>query len=583
MPKLKINRLTDYFYYVLLLSFVTLPFYAAYKMATAPKDTGIYVATTEGISVRVYPEKTSYAVGEEAKFFIEATAVAQDLDVNSLILSVFIPKTLSYPTTANDNGVVKELSDSFLLELKQITPFRTTDWNQVQLTFLKNPGQTFKVLKTGTKLASFKVTANTAGSYEIKFRDIEPVNTIVDASAVELYNGVATGSTLVASAANPTPTPTVVVPTPTVVVPTPTPTVVVPTPTKVPTPTPTIVVTPGVTPTPAVYPTCTWVTPTEGQTFTAPANVTLKVNATITSGEALSVEFYRETGTSTLLSTDTTSPYQYTMSNLPAGSYSVSADSKVNNSNRGYGCSIRNFTVVAATPTPTPTVVVPTPTPTKVPTPTPTIAMATPTPTPTVVPSSVKGINLTVALEGRSNASSTKGNSLPSIFVGVWRDSTKTMLASTVTSSNNLGVVSNLSTLLNANGSTFTLQDTDLIVIKPESHLSKVYKVGDLSQSGANIVVPSATYTAGDVSLGTGSFDIVNAPDYVFSWSYYGSGQTYYPYFVDYTGDGKITIHDLTFFSKNVGVSGETINNSDLQRQIENLLRSSLYKVIPVN
>ena len=442
MPKLHINKLTDFFFYVFLLTFLALPFYAFYSLVNTSvsnnKIPEVFVASTEGVSLSVYPEKSSYAPNQEATFFVEAKAMQANTNVNSLTLAVFIPNTLTFPKTGSDSsvGITKLISDTFLVEYKSIEPFRDTTYNQVVLSLVKQPGSTFSVSTTGTKLISFKATASAVGNYEIKFRDIEPKNNIVDASGVELFNGTATGSTFVVSN---TPTPVV---TPTTVVPTPTPTVVV--------------------------------------------------------------------------------------------------------------------------PTPTPTVAV------------------TPTPSPTVNPTSVKGINLTVALQGRTGSTAVKGNSLPSVFVGVWRPSTNTMLASTVTTTSTLGVAANLNTLLSGNGSSYTLQSSDVIIVKPESYLSKTFTVGSLSQSANNLVVPSETYTAGDVSVAVGSFDTVNALDYTFSWAYYGSGQKVYPYYIDYTGDGVVTIFDLSFFSTNVGKSGATVTNPEMQKQMENLLRSNLYKVIQV-
>ena len=437
MPNFKLNNLTDYLYLVLLVSFFVLPFYVFFltKNSSYSQETpGIFVASTEGISLRVYPEKNSYAPNEEAKFFIEAKGVAENTAVNALSLAVFIPKTLNYPKTATDSsiGIIKEIPDSFLIEYKSIEAFRDSEYNQVILSLVKQPGSTFNVTKSGTKLISFKVSSPTVGNYNIKFRDIEPVNSFRDVDGVELFNGTATPSVFVI-ALNPTPTP-----------------------------------------------------------------------------------------------------------------------------------------VVSPTQVPTPTTVVPTPTPTVVVTPTP------------VSLGSVTGINLTIALQGRNAPTTTLGNSYPSVFVGLWRESTKTMLVSKVVATSTLGVAEALDTFLSANGTAFNLQASDVIIVKPESYLSKSFTVDSLAQSSNRLILPSSTYLAGDVSIETGSFDIVNAPDYLFSWAYYGSGKAYYPYFVDYTGDYKVTIFDLNYFSTNFGKSGSTVQNPEMQKQMENLLRSNMYKVIPV-
>jgi predicted RNA-binding Zn ribbon-like protein len=69
-------------------------------------------------------------------------------------------------------------------------------------------------------------------------------------------------------------------------------------------------------------PSVTLTSPTSGATFTAPASITLSANASDTDGTIAKVEFYNGT---TLLSTDTTSPYSYAWSNVAAGTYTVKA------------------------------------------------------------------------------------------------------------------------------------------------------------------------------------------------------------------------------------------------------------------
>src|SRR5262249_17523927 len=65
-------------------------------------------------------------------------------------------------------------------------------------------------------------------------------------------------------------------------------------------------------------PTVTLTSPTNGSTLTAPATVTLSATASDSGGTISKVEFYN--GTS-LLNTDTTSPYSYTWSPVSAGTY----------------------------------------------------------------------------------------------------------------------------------------------------------------------------------------------------------------------------------------------------------------------
>nr|WP_184979292.1 glycoside hydrolase family 48 protein [Sphaerisporangium rubeum] len=69
-------------------------------------------------------------------------------------------------------------------------------------------------------------------------------------------------------------------------------------------------------------PTATLTSPTAGQTFTAPATVNLAATAADSDGSVTRVEFYNGT---TLLGSDTTAPYTYSWTNVPAGSYSLTA------------------------------------------------------------------------------------------------------------------------------------------------------------------------------------------------------------------------------------------------------------------
>jgi hypothetical protein len=62
--------------------------------------------------------------------------------------------------------------------------------------------------------------------------------------------------------------------------------------------------------------------PANGATFVAPANLTVSATAGDTDGTVARVDFYRG---STLLGSDTTSPYSIAWSNVPAGSYTLTA------------------------------------------------------------------------------------------------------------------------------------------------------------------------------------------------------------------------------------------------------------------
>jgi hypothetical protein len=62
--------------------------------------------------------------------------------------------------------------------------------------------------------------------------------------------------------------------------------------------------------------------PAHGATYTAPASVTLNATASDADGTVARVAFYRD---ATLVSTDTSAPYQATLTGLTAGSYTLSA------------------------------------------------------------------------------------------------------------------------------------------------------------------------------------------------------------------------------------------------------------------
>ena len=69
-------------------------------------------------------------------------------------------------------------------------------------------------------------------------------------------------------------------------------------------------------------PTASLTSPTAGATFTAPATINLAATASDPEGQLARVEFFSGT---TLLGTDTTSPYAFTWSNVAAGTYSLRA------------------------------------------------------------------------------------------------------------------------------------------------------------------------------------------------------------------------------------------------------------------
>lgn len=84
----------------------------------------------------------------------------------------------------------------------------------------------------------------------------------------------------------------------------------------------TFTVTTATQPAPNGQPTVALTSPASGATYTAPASVTLAASAADADGTVARVEFYSG---STLLGTDTTSPYNFTWSSVPAGTYSLTA------------------------------------------------------------------------------------------------------------------------------------------------------------------------------------------------------------------------------------------------------------------
>ena len=69
-------------------------------------------------------------------------------------------------------------------------------------------------------------------------------------------------------------------------------------------------------------PTANITSPANNALFTAPANITINATATDSDGTVAKVDFYRN---STLIGTDTTSPYSIVWSNAPAGIYNLTA------------------------------------------------------------------------------------------------------------------------------------------------------------------------------------------------------------------------------------------------------------------
>jgi len=75
--------------------------------------------------------------------------------------------------------------------------------------------------------------------------------------------------------------------------------------------------------------------PVDNSTYTAPASITINATATVGTGTITKVDFYNGT---TLLGSDATSPYSYTWTNAPAGSYSICATATSSGGKTGQSC-----------------------------------------------------------------------------------------------------------------------------------------------------------------------------------------------------------------------------------------------------
>ena len=71
-----------------------------------------------------------------------------------------------------------------------------------------------------------------------------------------------------------------------------------------------------------IAPTAALTSPANGATFTAPATISIAATASDSDGTVAKVDFFQGT---TLLGSDTTSPYSFSWTNVPAGTYSIRA------------------------------------------------------------------------------------------------------------------------------------------------------------------------------------------------------------------------------------------------------------------
>jgi chitinase len=95
-------------------------------------------------------------------------------------------------------------------------------------------------------------------------------------------------------------------------------------------------------------PTVSLTAPAAGASYTAPASVVFSATASDPENSLARVEFYSG---STLLGTDTTAPYAYTWSSVPAGSYSVRAVA-YDTANASASSASRSITVGSTTTSP---------------------------------------------------------------------------------------------------------------------------------------------------------------------------------------------------------------------------------------
>jgi hypothetical protein len=102
-----------------------------------------------------------------------------------------------------------------------------------------------------------------------------------------------------------------------------------------------------------IVPTVSLTAPASGASFTAPATINLAANAADADGSIAKVEFYR--GGATLIGTATAAPYAITWSNVPAGSYSLTAKATDNRGKATTSAAV-SITVNAAPPNTPPTV-----------------------------------------------------------------------------------------------------------------------------------------------------------------------------------------------------------------------------------
>lgn len=97
-------------------------------------------------------------------------------------------------------------------------------------------------------------------------------------------------------------------------------------------------------------PTISLTSPANNTSFTAPASITISANATDSDGSISKVDFYNG---STLLGTDTSSPYSFNWSNVASGTYAISAKATDNSGAVGTSGTVTVTVTSASNPAPT--------------------------------------------------------------------------------------------------------------------------------------------------------------------------------------------------------------------------------------
>jgi regulation of enolase protein 1 (concanavalin A-like superfamily) len=106
-------------------------------------------------------------------------------------------------------------------------------------------------------------------------------------------------------------------------------------------------------PPPNASPAVAMTSPSSGSSFTAPATIALAANATDSDGTIVRVDFYSG---ATLLGSDTTSPYQFSWTNVAAGTYTLAARAT---DNGGATATSASVSVTVSPPAPAPTLPAP--------------------------------------------------------------------------------------------------------------------------------------------------------------------------------------------------------------------------------